>query len=196
MTDMTETTPETKAALSEETIYRLILEGTVREIGADFFRALVRNLARALGTLGAWVTEYDPVRKRLRALAMWLNGHYVEHFEYAIAGTACESVVESKSRIHIPERLIELYPGDPDLVPLDAVSYLGAPLLDTDGSVLGHLSVLDNKPMPAHPQLVSLFEIFAARAAAEHRRPETRAASAGAPGATLDAAPDVQWTPS
>jgi PAS domain S-box-containing protein len=101
---------------------------------------------------------------------MWLDGHYVEHFEYAIAGTACESVVESKSRIHIPERLIQLYPGDPDLVPLDAVSYLGAPLLDTDGSVLGHLSVLDNKPMPAHPQLVSLFEIFAARAAAEHRR--------------------------
>jgi PAS domain S-box-containing protein len=35
---------------------------------------------------------------------------------------------------------------------------------------MGHLSVLDNKPMPADSRLTSLFEIFAARAAAEQRR--------------------------
>jgi len=43
-------------------------------------------------------------------------------------------------------------------------------LLDTDGTVMGHLSVLDNKPMPKHPRAISLFEIFAARAVAECRR--------------------------
>jgi transcriptional regulator with GAF, ATPase, and Fis domain len=43
-------------------------------------------------------------------------------------------------------------------------------LLDTDGTVMGHLSVLDNKPMPKHPRAISRFEIFAARAVAEHRR--------------------------
>jgi PAS domain S-box-containing protein len=35
---------------------------------------------------------------------------------------------------------------------------------------MGHLSVLDVKPLPPAPRIVSLFEIFAARAAAEHRR--------------------------
>jgi hypothetical protein len=51
-----------------------------------------------------------------------------------------------------------------------AVSYLGVPLLDPRGEVMGHLSVLDTKAMPADPCLISLFEIFAARAAAEQRR--------------------------
>lgn len=150
---------------------RLVVEGTVSETGREFFRALVRNLARALGTCGAWVTEYHPEPKTLRALAMWMNDAFVEDYEYPVAGTACERVVESRSLIHIPERLIELFPADPDLVPLNAVSYLGAPLLDTDSTtVMGHLSVLDCHPMPRDEQFISLFEIFAARAAAEHRR--------------------------
>ncbi len=161
--------------MDETTALRLVVEGTASETGAPFFRALVRNLARALGTLGAWVTEYLPEQQRLRALAMWLGDEFVEHYEYPISGTACAGVVESKALIHIPERLIELFPADTDLVPLRAVSYLGAPLLDTDGRVLGHISVLDDKPMPRDPRAISLFEIFAARAAAEHRR--MRAAS-------------------
>lgn len=154
----------------EATALRLVVEGTASETGPEFFRALAHNLARTLGTLGAWVTEYDPREQRLRALGMWLAGDHVEDYEYAIEGTACAAVVESRELIHIPERLIELYPQDDDLVPLRAVSYLGAPLLDLDGSVLGHLSVLDDKPMPLDPRAVSLFEIFAARATAEHRR--------------------------
>ena len=37
---------------------RTILEGTATETGERFFAALVENLARALNTHGAWVTEY------------------------------------------------------------------------------------------------------------------------------------------
>ncbi len=149
---------------------RLLLEGTVAETGTEFFRALVRNLSEALNTTGAWVTEYDAAAGKLRALAMWLDGRYVEHYEYTIKDTPCAAVVEQRSLVRIPEKVIELYPGDNDLKPLHAVSYLGAPLLDTEGEVLGHLSVLDTKPLPEDPRMVSVFEIFAARAAAEHRR--------------------------
>jgi len=149
---------------------RLVVEGTAAETGAEFFRGLVHNLATALGTSGAWVTEYLPKEQRLRALAMWANGDFVEHYEYPLEGTACQRVVESRSLIHIPERLIQLFPKDTDLLTMNAVSYLGLPLLDTDGTVMGHISVLDNKPMPRDERAISLFNIFAARAAAEHRR--------------------------
>jgi PAS domain S-box-containing protein len=156
--------------MKDEEALRLVVEGTVSETGVEFFRALVKNLALIAGAVGAWVTEYLPEQKRLRAYAFWLQGRYVEGFDYKIVGTVCASVVESKRLIHVPERLIELYPQDPDLLPLKAVSYLGAPLLGTDGSVMGHLSILDDKTMPAGTRLFSLFEIFAARAAAEVRR--------------------------
>src|SRR5262245_27708147 len=149
---------------------RLVVEGTVSETGVEFFRALVRNLATVMGTIGAWVTEYLPEQQRLRAYAFWLKGKFVEHFEYDISGTPCATVVESKKLVHIPDRLLELFPSDPDIRAIDALSYLGVPLLDTEGEVIGHLSVLDSKPLAAEPRLVSLFEIFAARAAAESRR--------------------------
>jgi PAS domain S-box-containing protein len=158
------------AEVDEATALRLVVEGTVSETGQEFFRALVQNLARALGTTGAWVTEWLPEPRKLRALAMWLDGNYVDHFEYLVAGTPCEAVVEKRGLVHIPERLLELYPADADLAPADAASYLGVPLLDTDGRVMGHLAVLDSKPMPADPRMMSLFDIFAARASAEHRR--------------------------
>jgi PAS domain S-box-containing protein len=50
------------------------------------------------------------------------------------------------------------------------VSYLGTALIDASGVVIGHLAVLDRKPMPEDPMAVSIFELFAARAAAELRR--------------------------
>lgn len=161
---------EPKSALPEEQALRLIVEGTASETGTAFFRALVRNLAAVMNTSGAWVTEYFPETKRLRALAFWFNGTFVDDFEYPIAGTACEPVVEEKRLVHIPDRLLELYPHDPDPFTVNAVSYLGVPLLDTRGEVIGHLSVLDHHPFPAEPRLLSLFDIFAARAAAECRR--------------------------
>ena len=155
---------------ADEATLRLVVEGTVSETGTDFFRALVRNLAQALGTTGAWVTEYLPEQQKLRALAMWLNGGFVEHYEYCLKDTPCAPVVEKRTLVHIPDRIIELFPGDNDLEPMNAVSYLGIPLFDTDGSVMGHLSVLDTRPMPRDARTISIFEIFAARAAAEHRR--------------------------
>src|SRR6185503_16076540 len=99
-----------KPALSEEQALRLVVEGTVAETGTEFFRSLVKNLAAVMGTIGAWVTEYVPERKQLRALAFWMNEGFIEHYEYDVAGTACETVVEDKKLIHIPERMVELYP--------------------------------------------------------------------------------------
>ncbi len=86
-------------------------------------------------------------------------------------------MIETKSRAHFPERLLEFFPNDADLAALGAVSYMGTPLLDTDGTLLGHLAVLDNRPMPAEPQLYELFDLFAARAVAELRRLRAEAAT-------------------
>jgi hypothetical protein len=57
---------------AEQDPLRFIPTGTSREIGERF--SLVDNLARALGTHGAWVTEYLPDDRRLRALAFrWVR---------------------------------------------------------------------------------------------------------------------------
>ena len=149
---------------------RTILEGTASETGADFFKALVVNLARALDTHGAWVPEYFPEQRALRPFAFWLGESWVDMGAMPIDGTACERVVEERRLVHIPDNLLEIYGNDPDVRALGAASYMGVPLIDLDGAVLGHLAVLDLRPMPAEPRMQAVFQIFAARAAAELRR--------------------------
>jgi PAS domain S-box-containing protein len=156
--------------LDESAALHTILEGTATETGERFFTALVENLAKAMHTHGAWVTEYIKESRRLRALAFWLGGEFVHDYEYDIAGTPCESVIEGASLVHFPDNIIELFPDNATLKEIGVVSFMGVPLMDLDGRILGHLSVLDRRPMPEEPRALSLFRIFAARAAAEHQR--------------------------
>jgi PAS domain S-box-containing protein len=157
-------------AVDEQTLLRAIVEGTATETGEAFFVALVRTLARALGVHGAWVTEFLARPRRLRALAFWLGDGLVPEYEYDVRGTPCEAVIDRAATVHIPDRAVELYPADLDLARLSAVSYLGTALVDGDGTILGHLAVLDTRPMPSAPGLRDVFGVFAERATAELRR--------------------------
>jgi len=155
---------------SVQAALQAIFQGTASQTGEGFFKALVENLARALGTRGAWITEFDPRTRRLKALAFWMGGEWIEGFEQPVDGTPCEVVIENRRLVHYPDRILELYPDEPNARAMGAVSYMGVPLQDLDGSVLGHLAIMDINPMPEHPVRLTLFEIFAARAAAELRR--------------------------
>ena len=156
--------------LSDDAAIRLILEGTAQETGQAFFRALVQRLAQVLGTAGALVTEFDEKKDTLNALAFWFGTDFIPHFEYDVAGTPCEQVIRNSELFQVVEGLMMLFPDDPHLKPLHAVSYLGMPLPDKDSRILGHLAVLDTKPMLKQPRTENLFRIFAARAGAELRR--------------------------
>ena len=149
---------------------RTILEGTATETGEQFFKALVKNLAAALNTHGAWVTEYFPESRRLKARAFWMGEHWLEDWEMVVDGTPCERVIDQRCLIHIPDNLLDIYGDHPDVRASGAASYMGMPLLDLDGKILGHLAVLDMRPMPHEPRAQALFQIFAARAGAELRR--------------------------
>jgi GAF domain-containing protein len=149
---------------------REIVEGTSAETGEGFFGALVKRLARAIGTKCAWVTEWLAEQRRLRALSFWAGDSYIPDFEYAIADTPCEPVIENRRLILVPDRVLDLFPRDPSLEPLGAMSYMGVPLFDTDGQILGHLAVLNDAPMSENESVTAIFNIFAGRAAAELRR--------------------------
>lgn len=156
--------------LDEDAALHGILEGTATETGEGFFVALVENLAKAMNTYGAWVTEYLRESRRLRALSFWLGGEFVHDYEYDITGTPCEAVIETASLIHYPDNITDLFPDSSTLKEMGVVSFMGVALKDLDGKVLGHLAVIDKRPMPEEPRALALFHIFAARAAAEHQR--------------------------
>ncbi|NUQ63465.1 MAG: sigma 54-interacting transcriptional regulator [Pirellulales bacterium] len=156
--------------LDEDAALRTIFEGTAKETGERFFRALVENLAGALNVHGAMVTRCGAHQRELQALAFWMDGRFVEDYRFDITGTPCEQVIEECRLIHFPDRLLDLFPSDSDAMGSDLVSYLGMPLQDVDGKILGHMAVVDRRPLPEDSRLLAIFRIFAARAAAELQR--------------------------
>ena len=151
-----------------------ILVGTSSETGEAFFTSLVESLSKVLHTYGAWVTEYMEDKKYLRSMAFYLGDQLVNNFEYSFVGSPCEVVIEEKRLVHVPDKLLDLYNGNPELNKVFpktlAVSYLGMPFEDTNGKILGHLAVIDQQPIPEDQKMFNVFRIFANRASAEMRR--------------------------
>ena len=158
------------ASIDEEIVaLRAIVEGTARSTGDVFFESLVRHLASTIGVSYAFVAEFAGVATRVRTLAYWGKGEILPNIEFDLAGTPCEDVVRG-GLCHHPLGVQGKFPGDQGLIDLGIESYLGVPLLDGEGNVLGHLAVFDERPMPPEPRRLFIFRIFATRAAVELER--------------------------
>ncbi|MGH8659189.1 MAG: sigma-54 interaction domain-containing protein [Gammaproteobacteria bacterium] len=149
-------------------LLRLIDEGTASTVGAAFFQALVRCLAEALNVRFAFVAKFTKVKTRVQTLALW-DGRFLDNIEFDLDGTPCEAVLAGQTCLY-RNAVQEQFPADSALAEWGAESYLAVPLQDVGGEVMGHLAMLDTKPMRAAPQDLSVFRIFAARAAAELER--------------------------
>ncbi len=157
------------SAESDADVLLRLAEATAHAIGVEFFSALVRHLTEALGAPYAFVAEFAGSPERVRSLAYFANGALADNFEYDLAGTPCEAVAHG-SLCHHPRGVAAKFPADHWLADIGAESYLGVPLRDAAGVILGHVALLDTKPMPDEPRRLAIFRIFAARAAAELQR--------------------------
>ncbi|RMG12826.1 MAG: CHASE2 domain-containing protein, partial [Cyanobacteria bacterium J055] len=153
-----------------EQALRAIAAGTARTTGEDFFYSCVRHLAQVLHVRYALLAEcLGKPPRRARTLAFWGGDTWSPNFEYDLAGTPCGEVIHGRS-CYYSRNVQGLFPNDRDLVDLAAESYLGIPLCDSNGAIIGHLSVMDTAPMAFAPAKEAILKIFAARAAAELER--------------------------
>jgi hypothetical protein len=179
----TEGVPELLLAVSRDVterkrsdeMFQAIAEGTASVTGSDFFYSLVRHLASALQVRYAFVAECFVAECRgeqtkcARSRAFWKGESFGENFEYEVPRTPCMGVLNGKL-CHHAARVQELFPDDKDLVALGAESYLGIPLVGSSGEVIGHMAILDNKPMHEASVEISVLKVFAGRAGAELER--------------------------
>jgi PAS domain S-box-containing protein len=151
-----------------EEAFRFIVVGTAATTGSDFFQSLVQHMAQALRARYAFVTTCDD-QKHARTLAFWKGDGFGENFGFDIADTPCEKVLHGEL-CHYRQGLQGLFPLDKILADWQAESYLGLPMLDRSNRVIGHIAILDDKPMEADLRAIDLLKIFASRAAAELKR--------------------------
>ena len=97
-----------------DNVLREIVAGTAAVIGEEFFRELVRRLARALGVKWAFVAEFAGSPSRVRTLAFWTPEGFMEPIEYDLLHTPCQDVLAGHTRLYT-QNVAALFPRDPGL---------------------------------------------------------------------------------
>ncbi|MDP1945990.1 MAG: PAS domain S-box protein [Nitrospirota bacterium] len=151
-------------------LLRAIVEGTSADIGVEFFRSLVKHLAKALNVRYAFVGEWrEQTPGKVNTLAVWSGTDFVEPLDYDLKGSPCEHVSGQRLCLH-ESGVQERFPDDRLLVQLGVQSYCGMPLFDQSGAALGLVVVMDDRPFTRAPLIKDLLQVFATRAAAELQR--------------------------
>ncbi len=149
---------------------RTIVEGTATATCTEFFYAPVRELAQALNVRHAFVCELLESRTRVRPLAFWFNGKFIENEAFDLDGTPCEIVIRGET-VYYTSKVYDMFPRHPELKELGIESYFGVPLVSESGrEMMGHLAIFHDQPMVKEFRGMALLKIFAARARVELER--------------------------
>lgn len=155
-----------------EATIQSILVGTASAIGQDFFRSLVRELARSLGVKIALVGEVASsggTHIKVIAIHGLLPDQIPEGFDYDISGTAAEHLLNNGWLFanDISNSGFLTY-GFAQTYGLTGV--IGLRLDSSSGKPLGVLCVFDDQPMSEDALARDILSIFGARAASEFER--------------------------
>jgi len=131
-------------------LLRTVAEGTAGAVGDEFLRGLVRHVALAFDAKFAFVAEADdPTGQHVRVVSGWYAGGWMdEPFEYDTGGKPCALVVE-RAVVAFPEALTTRFPAAKPAIDMGLESYLAICLRAADGTHLGHVAVMDARPMRA-----------------------------------------------
>jgi len=149
---------------------RHIVEGTAKSTGADFFRELVRHVAAATGAKVAFAAELLPEDElQASSLATWTGSDFSQDFTWQLEGTPGANIMSGNTTF-FAEGLQQKFPDDTWLSEIGAESYLGIPFMDSAGRIIGHMGIIDDKPMNGNNGLEPILRIFTDRAGAELER--------------------------
>ncbi len=153
-----------------------LVEITATNHGEAFFSELAKQLAKTINTRHVIVGRLEgDTGSQLHLCGAWSDGATVDIEKYDTMSTPCELVVQRGSYF-CRSRVQQLFPDDQYLMNMEAESYLGMALCDSQERVIGVLCAVDDKPLDSVDWVRSIVNVFAARAASELERQESESA--------------------
>jgi signal transduction histidine kinase len=157
--------------------------GTIRKIlsalkstsGRDFLEQLTLQLNEVIEADYTFIARVDKGSFSSTTLSMVAHGHISDNFTYSLEHTPCEDVSNDSLCVY-PDNICSFYPKDQLLIDMKIQGYIGTPLLDSKGDVMGLVAALYENKIEDPELVTSLFELFTGRISAEIERMEHQAA--------------------
>jgi|GEM_PF-1425590 Signal transduction histidine kinase len=139
--------------------------------GKDYVREMVRSLATTLGVKYVLVGHaVEPDKTSIQTDFIWADGKFASNLIYDLKGTPCVNVICGTRVNCYAEKVADQFPDDHMLKDMGAEAYVGAPFLTPDGSLVGLLVIMDDKPLKDRELYTFVVEFFAARIGTEYYR--------------------------
>jgi PAS domain S-box-containing protein len=137
--------------------------------GDDFFRSLARYLSESLDMEYICIDRLAGDGLRAETVAVYNSGIFEPNATYTLKETPCGDVV-GKSICCFREKVCALFPRDAALRDLKAESYIGATLWSYDGTPIGLIAIIGQKPLVNPGTAEAMLKLVAIRAAGELER--------------------------
>lgn len=137
--------------------------------GQNFFQALARFLAEALGADYVCIDRLQDEALTAQTVAIFSGGKIEDNVSYTLKDTPCGELV-GKTVCCFPAGVRHRFPKDSFLQELKAESYVGTTLWGSTGRPIGLIAVIGRRRLE-QPQLAeSILQLVAARTAGELER--------------------------
>jgi len=133
----------------------------------NVFKEIVYQLAKSHGMRYAMISlinDKDP--STADTLAIWTGDQFAANTSYSLKGTPCEKVIQ-KGHCLYQKNIQALFPENYLLTDMGVESYLGLPLINSEGKTIGIINISDNKPIENKTQTILLLKSLATRTVIE-----------------------------
>jgi signal transduction histidine kinase len=139
--------------------------------GEDYFRELVRNVAKYLNVKYCFIGRpLQEDKTKVQTYVVWAGNQFANNFIYDLAGTPCKNVLDGQRVGFYSPNVAGQFPEDELLVQMGVESYLGAPVIDAKNNLLGLIVILDDLPIEDRDYYSAIMELMAGRVASEIER--------------------------
>lgn len=139
------------------------------ELGKNFLKQFVLQLSNTLEAEIAYIGLLRKNKKSVSTTSLSINGEIANNFKYKLQHAPCEQVINGNT-ISISSAARSHFPADKLLENFEIEGYVGLPIYDTKGEIIGLVTALFKHPVPDIHFCESIIQIFTPRAAAEIER--------------------------
>ncbi|MCD6525766.1 MAG: EAL domain-containing protein [Desulfuromonas sp.] len=155
---------------NQDRVLRTLCDDLMGLVGEQFFAALTTKLAEVAGADYAFIGVFtDETQEYVQTVAVYADGQNIDNLEFELKNTPCDVVVK-KGLQRYPQNILKLFPLDHLAIELKVESYIGLPLIDSKGQVLGPLAVFSRQPLKDIELAETALHMIALRASAELER--------------------------
>jgi len=140
------------------------------EGGEEFLIALTRYLGQLLEVDYVIIDKLAADPNYAETVAIYAKGEVLPNLQYSLEHTPCQNVINGATLCCHLMNVQRQFPKDSLLADMQVESYIGLPLWDSTGKVVGLIAVMDCKPIYDELAVTSILQLVAISAAAELKR--------------------------